>query len=345
MNKPLDDSVMPLSEELQMLRDSVSIKVARNVRQGYEKDDNERGMYRTSIKLNVVRNRLLTESYKATEGQPIVVRRAKALANILRGLPVYVLPHARIVGNSGATRDELYYPIEVNWKSPWRAMNSDDARDILDDEGRAEMEEIIDYWKGKTLSDLRKNSFKGDLDKYFRYEGTFFWSHWDEGAMPNFDRLFEIGLEGVKKQAEDRLQEVIDTVPDNYLDQHDFLESVILVLDATMDFAKRYASQAREDAVAEKDPKRKKQLEEIADVCEHVPAKPPRTLHEALQLFWFITLIKGQLEFANLSGGGRFDLMFNPFYQKDLADGRLDRQGAIELIQHLLIKFEDSGMW
>ena len=143
-----------LSDELRMLRQSVSIKVSRNVRQGYEKDEHERGMYRTSTRLNVVRNRLLTESYKATEGEPEVLRRAKALAHILKNLPVYIMPHERIVGHSGATPDELYYPIEVNWKSAWRAMNSDDAREILDDEGRAEMEKIVEYWKGKTLSDL-----------------------------------------------------------------------------------------------------------------------------------------------------------------------------------------------
>ena len=211
-----------LSDELRMLRQSVSIKVSRNVRQGYEKDEHERGMYRTSTRLNVVRNRLLTESYKATEGEPMVLRRAKALAHILRNLPVYIMPHERIVGHSGATPDDLFYPIEVNWKSVWRAMNSDDAREILDDEGRAEMEKIVEYWKGKTLSDLHKNAFKGDLEKYFKFEGTFLWSLFDSGSIPNYERLFKIGLKGLRKKAEERLQEVIDTIPDNYLEQHDF---------------------------------------------------------------------------------------------------------------------------
>jgi len=109
----------------------------------------------------------------------------------------------------------LYYPIEVNWKSPWRAMNSDDAREILDDDGRDEMEKIIEYWKGKTLSDLRKASFKGDLEKYFRYEGTFLWSHWDEGSTPNFTKILSKGLKGIKKEAEEKLQKVIEQVPEN----------------------------------------------------------------------------------------------------------------------------------
>ncbi len=334
-----------LSDDLRMLRESVSIKVSRNVRQGYEKDEHKRGMYRTSTRLNVVRNRLLTESYKATEGEPMVLRRAKSLAHILRNLPAYIMPHERIVGHSGATPDDLFYPIEVNWKSAWRAMNSDDAREILDDEGRAEMEKIVEYWKGKTLSDLHKNAFKGDLEKYFKFEGTFLWSLFDSGSIPNYERLFKIGLKGLKKEAEQRLQEVIDTLPDNYLEQHDFLQGVLITLDAAVDFARRYAQRAREDAAEENDPKRKKELEEVAKICARVPENPPETLHEALQFFWFLTLIKGQIEFANLGGGGRLDLIFYPFCKKDISEGRITRQEAIELMQHLFVHFEESGEW
>jgi formate C-acetyltransferase len=334
-----------LSDDLRKLRQSVSIKVARNVRQGYDTDENVRGMYRTSIRLNVVRNRLFTESYKETEGQPVVLRRAKALAHILGNLPVFVTPYERIVGHSGETPDELYYPIEVNWKSPHRAMNSDDAREILDDAGRAEMEKIFDYWKGKTLSDLHKMAFEGDLAKYFQFEGTFLWSLWDEGAVPNFERLFQIGLKGLKQQAEQRLAEVIDSVPEDYLEQHDFLRAVIITLDAAMAFGKRYAEKARQEAASVEETRRAEQLKAIARVCDRVPENPPETLHEALQFFWFINLIKGQIEFANLTCGGRLDVLFHPFYQKDLAAGRLTRDEAVELMQHLLIKFEESGMW
>jgi len=334
-----------LSDDLRMLRQNVSIKVSRNVRQGYQKDEHERGMYRTSTRLNIVRNRLLTESYKATEGEPMVLRRAKALAHILRNLPAYIMPHERIVGHSGATPDDLFYPIEVNWKSAWRAMNSDDAREILDDEGRAQMEKIVEYWKGKTLSDLHKNAFKGDLEKYFKFEGTFLWSLFDSGSIPNYERLFKIGLKGLRKKAEERLQEVIDTIPDNYLEQHNFLQGVLITLDAAVDFARRYAEKAREDAAQENDPKRKKELEEIARICDRVPENPAQTLHEALQFFWFLTLIKGQIEFANLGGGGRLDLLFYPFYKKDISEGRITRQEAIELMQHLFVHYEESGEW
>ena len=334
-----------LSDELRALRQNVSIKVARNVRQGYEKDEHKRGMYRTSIKLNIVRNRLLTESYKATEGEPMVLRRAKALSHILRNMSIFIVPNSRIVGHSGATPNDLYYPIEINWKSPWRAMNSDDARNILDDEGRAEMEKIIEYWKGKTLSDLRKNAFKGDLEKYFTFEGTFLWSHWDELGIPNYEKLLTKGINGIKKEAEEKLKNVIETIPDDYLEQCEFLEAVIITLEATIDFARRYAEKAKKMARSEKNEARKRQLEQIAEVCHRVPAEPATTYYEALQSFWFINLITRQIELVSLGCGARFDILFGPYYKKDLAEGKITREEALELMEHLLLKFEESGMW
>ena len=334
-----------LSEELQMLRDSISVKLARNVRQGYEKDQNTRGMYRDEVKLNVERNRLLTESYKETEDEPMVLRRSKALSHILRGMNIFIVPNARIVGHSGSTPNDLYYPIEINWKSPWRAMNSDDAKSILDEHGHAEMKEIVEYWKGKTLSDLRKKAFKGDLEKYFNYEGTFLWSHWDELGVPNYQKLLDKGINGIKKEAEEKLKKVIETIPDDYLEQCEFLEAVIISLDAAVAFAERYAQKAKEMAEHEKNVTRKKQLEEIAEICTRVPAEPATTYYEALQSFWFVNLITRQIELVSLGCGARFDILFGPYYQKDLAEGKITREEALELMQHLLLKFEEAGMW
>jgi formate C-acetyltransferase len=334
-----------LSEEIKMLRDSISVKLARNVRQGYEKDQHERGMYRDGVRLNVERNRLLTESYKATEGEPMVLRRAKALSHVLRNMSVFIVPNSRIVGHSGSTPHDLYYPIEVNWKSPWRALNSDDAKNILDESGRAEMEKIVEYWKGKTLSDLRKNAFRGDLERYFKYEGTFLWSHWDELGVPDYEKLLTKGINGIKKEAEEKLQHVIGTIPDDYLEQHDFLEAVIITLDAAVAFAERYAQKAREMAETEKDEVRKKQLEAITEICSRVPAEPATTYYEALQSFWFVNLITRQIELVSLGCGARFDVLFDPYYQKDLAEGKITRKEALELMQHLLLKFEEAGMW
>lgn len=46
------------------------------------------------------RAKLITESYKATEGQPVITRRAEAFAHILRNIPIIIRDNELIVGSS-----------------------------------------------------------------------------------------------------------------------------------------------------------------------------------------------------------------------------------------------------
>ena len=42
---------------------------------------------------------LLTAAYQETEGQPLILRRAEALARVLRSMNIYIRPGELIVGN------------------------------------------------------------------------------------------------------------------------------------------------------------------------------------------------------------------------------------------------------
>jgi hypothetical protein len=104
----------------------------------------------------------------------MVLRRAKALAHILGNLPVFMTPYERIVGHSGESPDDLFYPIEVNWKSPYRAMNSDDA---CGSSGTARRDgEDLRLLEGQDPERPPQDGLRGDLAKYFQFEGTFLWS-------------------------------------------------------------------------------------------------------------------------------------------------------------------------
>ena len=46
------------------------------------------------------RAKLITESYKATEDEPIITRRAKAFAHILHNIPIIIRDEELIVGSS-----------------------------------------------------------------------------------------------------------------------------------------------------------------------------------------------------------------------------------------------------
>ncbi|MBK5102584.1 MAG: hypothetical protein JJE15_16650, partial [Desulfobacteraceae bacterium] len=100
---------------------------------------------------------------------------------------------------------------------------------------------------------------------------------------------------------------------------------------------------AQEMAEKEKDPTRKTQLEEIARTCERVPANPPQTFMEAVQFFYFIHLVR-YLEYSTLGIGLRVDYILGSFYERDLKEGRITRDEALEILELLWVKFLELGL-
>lgn len=331
---------MELTEKL---KSSLSIKAVRNVQRGYAEDNKSRGLFRPEIKLDLQRSRLMTESYKQTDGQAMVIRRAKALSHVLDNMGLFIRDWERIVGYQTSHAEELFYPIDMNWRSVKRLVNSEAGKTLLDDEGRKELEELCDYWNGKCMSDRHQDLFTGDLGKYWKYEGTFLWSHWSELGIPDYEALFQQGINGRIRMAEERLEEIDRTIPIDYIDQKEFLQSVIIVLKAVIKFANRYAALAGDMASSEKDAGLRKRLEEIAHTCEWIPANPPRTFLEAVQFFYFIHLVR-YLEYSTLGIGLRIDYLLGPYYEKDLKEDRITRDEALEILQLLWVKFLELGL-
>ncbi|MBW2203562.1 MAG: glycyl radical protein, partial [Deltaproteobacteria bacterium] len=92
-------------------------------------------MYRPEIRLDLQRSRFFTESYKETEGQTMVVRRAKALDSLLAKMDIFIRDHERIVGYQTSDINGIFHPIDQNWKSPARLVNSEAGGSLLDEEG------------------------------------------------------------------------------------------------------------------------------------------------------------------------------------------------------------------
>ena len=119
--------------------------------------------------------------------------------------------------------------------------------------------------------------------------------------------------------------------------ESEFYESAAIAGRAVIDLAARYADFA-EKLAGESSSTRKQELLEIAEICRRVPAQPARTFREALQSFWFVylgvLLDDGGMEVPF----GRLDQILYPFYEADLAAGRLTRAGALELLEAFCIK-------
>lgn len=331
---------MNVTEEL---RSKVVSRAVRNVQRGYIEDEKGRGMFRPEIELDLQRSRLMTESFKETDGQAMVIRRAKALANVLNYMNIFIRDYERIVGYQTSSPNGLYHPIDQNWRSVQRLVNSESGKTLLDDAGRKELDELCEYWNGKSMSDRHQEMLSGDIAKYWKYEGTFLWTQLSELGIPDYESLFQTGLNGRIKMAERRLEEIDRTIPVDYIDQKEFLQSVIIILEAVINFARRYSKLAKEMAAQEKNSERKAVLEEIGRTCERVPADPPRTFIEAVQFFFFIHLIR-YLEYSTLGIGIRIDLILYPFYEKDLKEGRITNDEALEILQLLWIKLNELGL-
>lgn len=310
----------------------------------------ERRPYREGVSLCIERARLYTESCRKTEGETMVIRRAKALAHVLDNMTIYILPHERIVGNIASKPDSVITYPELWWRWLDKAIEQEYQILLPREEDRRELHEIHKYWQNQAVHGMERGLLSEQVLPYWFYtnHGVISWIHGGRTGVPNYKKLFSLGLNGVVEQARKRLKE-IDAGPApcldsrEYLEQKRFLNAVIIALEAGGRFGKRFAARADEMAGVEKDEKRKAELLEISSVCNRVPAEPPRGFYEELQCYWFITLISRMLDLQTPGLGDRFDQNMYPLYRQDMESGKLTRPQAQELVEHLWLKMNEEG--
>lgn len=154
---------------------------------------------------------------------------------------------------------------------------------------------------------------------------------------PNYHRYLKLGLGGLRKIAENKLDEVRQkgTEPE----KEAWYESVIISLDGLKELIRRYRDLASELADSETKPARKAELHEIASISQHLLQAPPRTFREALQAFWFAHMALSST--LNSRPLGRFDQNLWPYLKHDLENGVITINEAQELIDYLWLKFSE----
>lgn len=163
------------------------------------------------------------------------------------------------------------------------------------------------------------------------------WFLTDGHLTLSWERLLNEGLDGIRARAHEHLDRLDRSAPDA-VSKADFLQGALLCCDAIEGYALRYAARAEELAREAPDGRRKRELEGLAEICRRVPARPARTLREALQSFWFVDLVCHAGVGARDFSPGRVDQYLYPFYERDLAAGRITPESAQELIECLYIK-------
>ncbi|MCJ7647219.1 MAG: hypothetical protein MUP85_01270 [Candidatus Lokiarchaeota archaeon] len=222
---------------------------------------------------------------------------------------------------------------------------------IREEDKKILLEELIPYWKNKTLADiLEKELANSDVYTGESYE---FLSHlplktaqndivispcavigtWQGHLVLDFETVLKKGFLTMQKEVQDEIEKNKDLTDE----QKDFLRSIEITLEAVMIYSRRLVEKVKEELSKTNNVDRKKILSDIYETCKRIPTFPPTTFREALQTFWIVkTTVDLTIPF-NVHGPGRSDQLFYPFYHSDIKKGLITREEARELLEELVL--------
>lgn len=304
-------------------------------------------LYAKMPEIESYRAKLITESYKETEDQPIITRRAKAFAHILHNIPIIIRDEELIVGsNSIAPRGCQTFPeFSFQWLEDELDTVATRTADpfYISEQAKADLREAHKYWKGKTTSELATAYMAPEairaIDHNIFTPGNYFYNGVGHVTVKYWEVL-EIGYEGIMAKAQAELDKC-NVGDGDYAERSRFLEAVIMSCQAVIDYADRYAKLALEMAEKCTDPQRKAELLVIASNCSKVPAKGATNFWEACQSFWFVQQLLQMESSGHSISPGRFDQYMYPYYKKDMETGAITRGFAQELMDCIWVKFND----
>lgn len=116
---------------------------------------------------------------------------------------------------------------------------------------------------------------------------------------------------------------------------------MIISAEAAIQFGKRFAELAKNQAAACSDGVRQRELLQIARNCERVPANPASSFSEAVQCFWFVHMLIQVESNGHSVSPMRFDQYMYPYYKQDIERGTLRHEEAQELLDCLWVKLNE----
>lgn len=281
---------------------------------------------------------LYTESHRQTEGEPVIIRRAKATAHILDNVAISIRDDELIAGNrtikprAGIMSPEMdpYWLLKELDQFPTRPQ---DRFNISDDDKRRYRDELFPYWEQRSMKDFI-NAQMTDEVKAAVSTQIFSVNQTDKGQghiIIDYPRLLNHGLEALVSEMQAHLHQQPDNV---------FYRAVLILLEASQRHILRYAALAEEMAATSDEPQRRQELETIAQVSRHNAQKKPQNFWQASQLFWYMNIILQYESNASSISLGRFDQYMLPFWQTSLNHGE-DPAFMQELLESLWVKCND----
>ncbi len=305
-------------------------------------------MLSAARRISVERMKLAMESWKETAGEDIEIRRARLFQRVLEGVPIAIHDNDLIVGRE--TEHLVGTPIFVDETGDSVPGLWDETHDVggmlfrgaLAPGDKDVLRECARFFDGQTAPDHVKSAWRAvfgtwaeDLTEAKASDPTP-----DSGYYPgitcrgNWEKILSLGMRGLIAEAEAGIER-FRAMKETDINKLYFWRAAIIVCEAMISYARRYADLARELAEATEDPARQDALLKIAAVCERVPEHPARTFHEAVQCVNFIQAARG-LEAMYPLLVGRLDQYLWPYFEADMREGRLTLERAAEILSNAL---------
>ena len=180
-------------------------------------------------------------------------------------------------------------------------------------------------------------SLFSDLERK-RFRVMMLASPWFAGHItPGCDQILLLGTDGFRMRINEQLENLRRTSPDSLSVL--WYEAALL----SMDNVDAYAKKLRDACQKYHEETGNAEFGRCAAILERVPQKPAATFREALQSYWIvhvlITLEMGGCTPGGGIGMGRPDQYLYPFYAKDIENGTLTREQALEYMELFLLNF------
>lgn len=303
----------------------------------------------TKPSISAERALLVTQYYKdhSDQDESIPIQRAQAFKYILKNKQICINEGELIVGERGpAPQATPTYP-EI-------CLHSQQDLEILNDRKKipffsdtkttkAYESEITPFWKGKTIRDKMFEALPAEWQNAYK-AGVFteFMEQRPPGHTVLGDKIYKKGFLDFINEIDAELKMLKQIDNPAVASISDQLNAMKIAAEVLILFAERHAAKLEKLALQEKDPNRKNELMEMAEICKHVPKYAPRTFHEALQYYWFVHVgVITEVNPWDSFNPGRLDQHLLPFYQSEIKAGTLTPERAKEILQSFWIKFNN----
>jgi formate C-acetyltransferase len=301
--------------------------------------------FETMPSLSIERALIQTKFYKENFGKyPTPVLRGLNFLEICKKKTIYLGEDELIVGERGPKPKAVPTFPELTCHSveDFNVLNTRDMQQytISEDDIRTYAEEVIPYWKDKTIRErIFTHVPKTWKDAYEAGLFTEFMEQRAPGHTALDGTIYNKGMLDYIAEIDNHLKSLDFLRDPEATDKKEQLEGMRVSCEAAIVFAERHAQKALKLAEKETDKKRRKELEQIAKVCNRVPANAPETFWEAIQMYWFVHLgTITELNGWDAMNPGHFDQHLTPFYEREIAAGTLTREKAKELLSCFWIK-------